>query len=46
MASLPMRYDSSKAVNELGLPQTPLEAAVEEAVHWFRQHGYVTQGGA
>jgi dihydroflavonol-4-reductase len=46
MASLPMRYDSSKAVKELGLPQTPLEAAVEEAVHWFRQHGYVTQGGA
>ncbi len=46
MASLPMRYDSSKAVNELGLPQTPLEAAVEEAVHWFRQYGYVTQGGS
>jgi dihydroflavonol-4-reductase len=46
MAGLPMRYDSSKAVNELGLPQTPLEAAVEEAVHWFRQHRYVTQGGS
>jgi dihydroflavonol-4-reductase len=46
MASLPMQYDSSKAVNELGLPRTPLEKAVDEAVQWFREHGYVTQGGS
>lgn len=46
MAGQPMRYDSRKAVKELSLPQTPLRKAMEEAVNWFRQHGYVTQGGA
>jgi hypothetical protein len=40
-----MRYDSRKAVEELGLPQTTLHAAAEEAVQWFREHGYVTRGG-
>lgn len=45
MASIPMRYDSSKAVKELGLPQTSLQAAAEEAVQWFRTNGYVTKGG-
>jgi dihydroflavonol-4-reductase len=45
MAGHPMRYDSSKAVKELELPQTPLRVAVEEAVMWFRTHGYVTKGG-
>ncbi len=44
MAGCPMRYDSSKAVKELGLPQTPIRIAVKEAVHWFRTHGYVTKG--
>lgn len=33
--------DSSKAVNELGLPQTPIEEAVKDAVDWFRANGYV-----
>ena len=28
-------YDVSKAVEELGLPQTPLEEAFGEAVEWF-----------
>lgn len=45
MAGYPMQYDSGRAVKELGLPQTPLRVAVEEAMQWFRQHGYVTQGG-
>lgn len=45
MAGHPMRYDSSKAVKELDLPQTPLRVAVEEAVQWFRQQGYITRGG-
>jgi dihydroflavonol-4-reductase len=44
MAGLPMRYDSGKAVRELGLPQTPLTEAVNEAVQWFRQQGYVPRG--
>jgi dihydroflavonol-4-reductase len=46
MAGSPMRYDSAKAVKELGLPQSPIRAAMEEAVRWFRTHGYVTKGGA
>jgi len=33
--------DPSKAIRELGLPQTPLEGALTEAVRWFRDHGYV-----
>jgi dihydroflavonol-4-reductase len=41
MAHAPMYYDASKAVQELGLPQTSIEAAVDKAVHWFQEHGYV-----
>ena len=36
-----MFFDSSRAVRELGLPQTPVEEALERAVEWFRAHGYV-----
>jgi dihydroflavonol-4-reductase len=35
-----MFYDSSKAVRELGLPQTPVIEACRKAVRWFRDHGY------
>ncbi len=31
-----MYYDSSKAVRELNLPQSPVERALEKAVEWFR----------
>jgi dihydroflavonol-4-reductase len=41
MASIPMRYNSSKAIKELGFPQTPLHKAAEEAVTWFRTNGHV-----
>ncbi len=34
-------YDVSKAVNELGLPQTPVKTTIEKAVNWFRENGYV-----
>jgi dihydroflavonol-4-reductase len=34
-------FDCSKAIQELGLPQTPVEEALEKAVEWFRQNGYV-----
>ena len=34
-------YDCSKAVNELGLPQTPIRTTVEKAITWFRENGYV-----
>jgi dihydroflavonol-4-reductase len=32
--------DPSKAVEELGLPQTPIETAVGDSVKWFRDNGY------
>ena len=32
--------DASKAVNELGLPQTPIETAVRDSIDWFRANGY------
>lgn len=37
-------FDCSKAVQELGLPQTPIEQSFQKAVDWFRQNGYVKQG--
>jgi dihydroflavonol-4-reductase len=40
MAKYCMHYDGSKAVRELGLPQTPIETALKKAVQWFRVHGY------
>jgi dihydroflavonol-4-reductase len=40
MAKYRMHYDCSKAIRELGIPQTPPETALEKAVHWFRSHGY------
>jgi dihydroflavonol-4-reductase len=30
-----MYYDSSKAICELGLSQSPIEVALEKAVSWF-----------
>ena len=41
MAKYKMHYDCSKAIRELGIPQTPPEVALEKAVRWFRDHGYV-----
>lgn len=37
-------FDSSKAVKELGFPQTPVRTTVEKAVNWFRENGYVKSG--
>ena len=35
-----MFFDASKAVRELGFPQTPAVDALSKAVQWFRAHGY------
>jgi len=35
-----MWFDPSKAIRELGLPQSPVEGALERAVNWFRENGY------
>jgi dihydroflavonol-4-reductase len=33
--------DCAKAVRELGLPQTPLEDALRDALVWFARNGYL-----
>ncbi len=40
MAKYKMHYDCTKALRELGVPQTPVEVALEKAVRWYREHGY------
>jgi dihydroflavonol-4-reductase len=40
MSRYRMYFDAGKAVRELGLPQTPVENALERAVTWFRARGY------
>ena len=37
----PMYVSSDKAIHELGLPQSPVEAALEKAVRWFSDYGYL-----
>lgn len=41
MAQQRMFYSAAKAVKELGLPQTSIKIALQEAVDWFLQRGYV-----
>lgn len=41
MASQLMYYNPTKAIQELGLPQTPILIALQDAVTWFKAHGYV-----
>ena len=37
----PMYVSSEKAINELGLPQSPVETALENAIRWFSDYGYL-----
>ena len=41
MAKKYMYFDNQKAVQYLGLTLTPVRQALEDAVAWFREHGYV-----
>jgi dihydroflavonol-4-reductase len=41
MSRKAMYYDAAKAVRELGLPQSSIKGAIEKAVRWFEQNGYV-----
>ena len=34
-------WDSSKAVDELGMPQTPIRESIKNAIDWFRDNGYL-----
>jgi dihydroflavonol-4-reductase len=36
-------FDTSKAIRELGLPQTPAREALRKAVEWYLAHGYAPQ---
>ena len=40
MARKRMYFSSEKAIRELGLPQTPAETALKDAVDWFVERGY------
>jgi dihydroflavonol-4-reductase len=40
MAKFHMYFSAAKAVQELGLPQTPVERAFGDALDWFAAHGY------
>jgi len=39
-----MSVDCEKAIRELGLPQNSVEVALEKAVTWFTDYGYVGSG--
>ncbi len=40
IARLGLRADCTKAVRELGMPQSPIERAVGDAIAWFAREGY------
>lgn len=41
MAKYKMFFNPQKAINELGLPQTPIREAFSDAINWFKENGYV-----
>ncbi|PKB79199.1 MAG: hypothetical protein BZY88_14565 [SAR202 cluster bacterium Io17-Chloro-G9] len=46
VARHPMYVECAKAVAELGLPQSPVEQALVNAVRWFTDFGYLTRKAA
>ncbi len=40
MAAKRMFFHPTRAIRELGLPQTPVDQALRDAVDWFWAHGY------
>src|SRR5262249_10454776 len=40
MAAKRMFFDPAKAIRDLGLPQTPVDQALRDAVDWFWANGY------
>jgi len=38
-------YSPAKAVAELGMPQTPVERAVEDSYRWLLDNGFIKKGG-
>jgi dihydroflavonol-4-reductase len=43
MAKYKMWFNPAKAIEQLGLSQTPPKQALADAVEWFRTNGYVTK---
>jgi len=41
MARYKMFFDPSKAIKELGMPQTPVKIAFSDAIKWFSENGYI-----
>ncbi len=41
MAKSHMYFDCTKAVRNLGVPQTPVEKAIGKAIEWYHRQGYV-----
>lgn len=41
VSKTPMYVSCQKAVTELGLPQSPVEGALEKAIRWFTDYGYL-----
>lgn len=41
MSAVDHYFSSQKAQQELGLPQTPLEAGIRDSVNWFKENGYL-----
>ncbi len=35
-------YSAAKAIRELNMPQTPITQAIEDAMEWFEQYGYLS----
>ena len=44
MAKYFMYFDASKAIQKLGLPQSPVEKALKQAVDWFQDHNCASTG--
>jgi dihydroflavonol-4-reductase len=44
MARKRMFFSPARAVAELGLPQSPIRRALEDAVAWYRDHGVARRG--
>lgn len=45
MAKYKMFFNPAKAIQELGLPQTPPRQALADAVQWFKDNGYIKKSG-
>ena len=43
VSKTPMYVSCDKAVTELGLPQSPVEPALEKSIKWFNEHGYTSK---